>query len=180
MTGSGIAVIGLDLSLTGTGLAYWGTSRGWGTDIVKSRGRKGASLLERQQRLAELADMITLCVPDDALVVIEQPAYAQVHGSPHDRSGLWWLVVSTLILNGNRVVEVPPSTAKKYATGKGNANKDEMIAALVKRYPTAEITDNNVADAVNLAAMGARYQGHDIDTVPARNLEAMAAVRWES
>jgi Holliday junction resolvasome RuvABC endonuclease subunit len=41
-----------------------------------------------------------------------------------------------------------PSEVKKVATGKGNANKDAMIAAAVKRWPDRKIGDDNEADAL--------------------------------
>ena len=111
-------------------------------------------------------------------MVVEQPAYSQTGGSHHDRSGLWWLIVATLREWGFDVVEVTPGGVKKYATGKGNASKDQVLAAVVKRYPQADITDNNIADAWVLAAMGARALGYEVDSLPQVNLAAMDAVRW--
>lgn len=43
---------------------------------------------------------------------------------------------------------VPVGTIKKHATGKGNASKDEMIAASIKRGLT--VADDNEADALAL------------------------------
>ena len=43
---------------------------------------------------------------------------------------------------------VPVGTIKKHATGKGNASKDEMIAAIIKRGFTP--SDDNEADALAL------------------------------
>jgi crossover junction endodeoxyribonuclease RuvC len=103
-----------------------------------------------------------------------------VHGSQHDRSGLWWLVLDPVHWDGRArdVVEVPPTCRAKYATGKGNAPKDAVLAAAIRRFPDWDITGNDVADAVILAAMGARHLGHPIDQMPAAHLTAMAAVRW--
>lgn len=172
---------GIDLSLTGTGLALVQGAE-VSTRLVTSKGSKSASLDERNTRLMRLSESITWCelLPTDTLgiVVIEQPSYGSVNGSHHDRSGLWWLVVSELLANEYKVAEVPPTTLKKYVSGKGNAGKDEMVATAVKRYPDADIRNNNVADAVGLAAMGARHIGLAIDDLPARNLESMGKVRW--
>lgn len=44
-----------------------------------------------------------------------------------------------------------PSSIKKWATGKGNANKDAMLAEAQRRWP--DITDHNEADARLLLAM---------------------------
>lgn len=43
---------------------------------------------------------------------------------------------------------VSPSEVKKHATGKGNANKDAMIAAARNKWPVQTITDDNTADAL--------------------------------
>jgi Holliday junction resolvasome RuvABC endonuclease subunit len=50
---------------------------------------------------------------------------------------------------------IPVGTVKKLATGKGNANKDAMIAAAAGRWPAAFITNDNEADArfIALAAL---------------------------
>lgn len=41
-----------------------------------------------------------------------------------------------------------PSEIKKHATGKGNANKEVMIAAAKAKWPNAAIEDDNTADAM--------------------------------
>lgn len=172
------AVVGLDLSLTGTGVAIIDEHETV-TRIVRSKGEKGATLADRSRRLDMLARRITYLVPIGALVVVEQPAYSQTGGSHHDRSGLWWLIVHELSNAGWDVAEVTPGGLKKYATGKGNAPKDAVLAAVVKRYPDIDITDNNVADAVVLAAMGARHVGTPIEaSLPLANIAALDAVRW--
>lgn len=45
---------------------------------------------------------------------------------------------------------VPVGTIKKHATGKGNASKEDMIAAAKKLYPDQDIVDDNQADALCL------------------------------
>jgi len=171
-------VVGLDLSLTGTGVVHI-DEVGISTSLIKSKGTRRDSLAQRAHRLATLREQITDLIPERALVVVEQPAYASGTGSMHDRSGLWWLMVASLIPFHN-VTEVAPGTVKKFATGKGNAGKDEMLAAAIRRYPSADITDNNVADAMHLAAMGARYLGHPQEADTVKIAEAMSVPRWTS
>lgn len=50
---------------------------------------------------------------------------------------------------------IPVGTVKKLATGKGNANKEQMLAAAQKRWPTHVFIDDNEADARWIAEMGA-------------------------
>lgn len=175
---SGVISVGIDLSLTGTGVAIFGAG-GWSTTLIRSKGAAAASLAERAERLERIADQVLQLVPLDALAVIEQPAYSKTMGSMHDRSGLWWSIVGRLHADGVAVAEVPPSTLKKFATGAGNAGKDAVIAAVVRRFPDLDVIDNNVADAVFLAAMGARQLGHLTEqSYPANNLDSLMAVRW--
>lgn len=45
---------------------------------------------------------------------------------------------------------IPPTSLKKFVTGKGNAKKEEVIAFVQSRWDVG-ITDNNLADAYGLA-----------------------------
>ena len=154
-------VNGIDLSLTATGIAR---IRGGLTDAftIPSKGKKDDDLPTRAARLFDLENRISQCLDTDAFYVIERPAFSSLGGSHHDRSGLWWLLVSKLI-HGRRLIEVSPTSVKKYATGIGNASKMQVMAAAIKRYPEVTIPDDNAADALILAAMGARLLGEPIE-----------------
>nr|DAQ47238.1 MAG TPA: RuvC [Caudoviricetes sp.] len=166
--------VGLDLSLTATGIAITdGSQEGARCYVVKSKGRLADALDLRNERLTSLDDEIRSIVPAGAVVAVETPAYNQTSGNHHDRSGLWWLVVSGLAPY-HRIVEVSTTQVKKYATGKGNAGKDEVMIAAAKRYPEFDITDNNSADAVVIAAFASRAFGYPIEeSLPQANLAAL-------
>lgn len=170
-------IVGLDLSLTATGMAFINDA-GVHTCRFTSKGKADASLFARTERLTKLARDIVDATAGAELVVVEQPAFSKIQGQAHDRSGLWWLVVSQLYTT--RVAEVPPTTLKRYATGKGNASKDEVLAAVVRRYiDLAQPADNNEADALVCAAMGARWLGEEIElNLPKGQAEAVEKVRW--
>ena len=51
-------------------------------------------------------------------------------------------------------VVVPPMTLKKYAAGKGNAKKQEMLLQMYKRWGI-EFNDDNAADSYALARLAA-------------------------
>ena len=166
-------IYGLDLSLTGTGVARIGTSATPHVWTVKSKGKATDSLAQRAGRLNDLDASIRATVEFGAYVAIETPAHNQTSGHHHDRSGLWWLVVSELVQYA-KVHEVSTTQVKKYATGKGNASKMEVMAAAIKRYPQFDIANDNEADAVILAAFLARALGEPIeDSLPQANLSAL-------
>ena len=174
-------VVGVDLSLTSTGLATVDTERVT-LNRVTTSGKHGATLLERWLRLDDIATRVTdVCgaAHTTALVVVEGPSMGQGRQSgTHDRAGLWWLVMDRLHEAGHKVVEVPPSVRAKYATGAGNAGKDAVLAAVCRRYPHVEVTGNDVADALVLASMGARFLGAPLEGLPQTHLAAMGKVHW--
>lgn len=54
---------------------------------------------------------------------------------------------------------IPVQHIKKFATQKGNAKKDAMIAAANAKWPEAQITDDNEADARWIAAFADTLYG---------------------
>ena len=129
-------VVGLDTSLTGTGLASVDLVTGeWGLALITSEGRKKDKLDARWRRLraievqvAHAVDVLTQIKPV-AMVGIEGPSYNSKFGSPWDRGGLWWMCVSAVREMGIPVALIAPNTRAKYATGDGRANKDQVMAA---------------------------------------------------
>jgi Holliday junction resolvasome RuvABC endonuclease subunit len=51
-------------------------------------------------------------------------------------------------------LRIPPMTVKKYAAGKGNAKKQEMLLQIYKRWGI-EFNDDNAADSYAIARMAA-------------------------
>ena len=173
-------ITGLDLSLASTGIARIVDGRGH-VDRVRSAGHNGDTLGARQHRLHAIASTVCARARLSDLVVIESPAYSRTQGAAHDRSGLWWLIVNHLIRHHVPVAEVPPSVRAKFATGRGNAGKDEVLAAVIKRYPDVDVTGNDEADALTLAAMGALHLGVPLTgaiPVTADQARIVAVQRW--
>jgi crossover junction endodeoxyribonuclease RuvC len=168
-------VVGLDLSLTSTGIAITkpGDPNVW-TATIKSAGKTDATWQQRHKRITTLALNILPVIPECALVVLEAPSYASTTGHQHDRSGLWWIAYDLLAGTTRTVIPVPPTVRAKYAAGKGNAGKDAVLAAVVRRYPDLDINGNDEADALTLAAIGCRLIGEPIDDpMPVANLAAL-------
>lgn len=59
-------------------------------------------------------------------------------------------------------LQIPPMTLKKYATGKGNAKKQEMMLQIYKRWGV-ELNDDNAADAYALARLAAGSHTTEIE-----------------
>ena len=170
--------VGLDLSLTSTGIA---TIHGDLITVrrVTSKASQGDTS-DTAQRLDRIVADVLGSVPlsDDTHVAIEGPSYGSVGPGQHVRGGLWWLIRTALAREGIHTIIASPSTVKKYATGKGNAGKDAVLAAVIKRYPQVDVTGNDEADALVLAAIAARAAGRPIDlNLPIVQVQATKAVR---
>jgi len=74
-------------------------------------------------------------------------------------------------VNGFKFVEVPPTSLKKFVTGKGNAKKDLMLLAVYKRWDF-DTEDDNEADAYGLAQFGRAIIGEPTG-VPANNFTSV-------
>lgn len=171
---SGIRVLGLDLSLTATGLAEVGTN--YTASTLKPGKAVGTGYDRLDWILGHVRD-VAHEYADGHLVVVEGPAYGAKGSAVHQIAGLWWLITHHLWLGGIDFAVVPPAALKRYATGKGNAGKDEVLLATARRFPDFD-GDNNAADALWLAAMGADHAGQPIAAMPATNREALVKVEW--
>lgn len=59
-------------------------------------------------------------------------------------------------------LQIPPMTLKKYAAGKGNAKKQEMLMQIYKRFGV-EFNDDNAADSYALARLAAGIHLNAVD-----------------
>ena len=168
--------VGIDPSLSGTAVVVILSDGTAHSKRFSTAGHRHDSLSERNRRLCKITgwviDYISEFVGDEqgsVEIAIEGPAYAQTNGSHHDRSGLWWILVDELhkVYGEGHVIDIPPTSLKKYATGKGNANKDEVLLSVARRYSTAPTIftgqSNDEADAFVLAAIAARMNNTPID-----------------
>lgn len=75
-------------------------------------------------------------------------------------------------------VEVPPTTLKKFITGKGNSKKDMILLGVYKNWDF-DPTDDNEADAYGLAQFGRGIIGEPTG-VPALNFTAVESFLGKS
>ena len=74
------------------------------------------------------------------------------------------------------LVEVPPTTLKKFISGKGNAGKAEIVSTLSSKFGMAFKTDN-AADAYGLAQLGLASQGWQDFKLTKKQEEAVKIVQ---
>lgn len=164
---SAARVLALDLSLTATGVAFPD-----GVTVTITTKDKGV------ERLATIREEVLACLGDGdwrpTHVAIEGPAFGRAN-QMHALGQLAGVVYLALHEDGFDPVIVPPSSLKKYATGKGNAAKPEVLAAAIRRLDY-DGHDDNEADALWLRALVMDALGHPVVDVPATHRAALAKV----
>lgn len=171
-------VLGVDPSLTCTGVAkvLSGVVIGGRVQTGPQPGLGGT--IARVRYI--VAGVLKFAPRGEFVTVIETPFVPARGGAGAvlERGYLYWLLVDQLMRRG-AVVAVGPTARAKYSTGRGNAGKDDVLAAVVAAHPLVTVADHNVADAIALASMGARWFGAPVDgEISAKQDEAMRAVRW--
>lgn len=165
-------VLGIDPSLTSTGLAI--VQDGQVHDLKRVRTK-----LTGHERIETILNAVRDAAAGCDAVGIEGAAMNAKGSSVLQIFGLWGVITHDLWATGRHYYVVTPGGRCKYATGKGNADKDHVLAAVIRRYATADVTGNDVADALVIAAMGARMLGEPLEeALPDTHLKAMDGVQW--
>lgn len=163
-------VIGLDLSLTSTGLAHGGLTMS----------------LQPKTKGMERLHFITSTVMQvcgryaDPLVVVEGYSFSSRNSHAHALGELGGIVRYHLWQAQVPYVDVPPTCRAKFATGKGNAGKAEVVSAVSSRTGllwTGKGAEDE-CDAWVLQEMGlARFDSSRYKW-PAINMTALDTVEW--
>lgn len=162
-------VIGLDLSLTSTGVA----GEGW-SDRIRTKLRGDA-------RLRALKQGVVSFIRSADLVVMEGPSFGHTGPRFHeDLAGLRSIVRLYCFEHHIPYAVMPPSCLKVYATGNGKASKDGVRAAIANRYGHA--TDgpgkDDEADAYVAMAAGYHWLGQPLKSVPESHRRGLDGCRW--
>lgn len=135
-------VVGIDASLTNTAM-YFGKYK---CEEVKGGKERGA------RRLNTMREKIlnNLYKHRPKIAVIEGYAFGGT-GRQHRLGEIGGIVRQACVEAGVQVIyEVPPTTLKKFFTGKGKAGKPEMQAEAVKRGCFSSTPSDDLADACAL------------------------------
>ncbi|MFJ3834495.1 hypothetical protein ACIPY6_03140 [Streptomyces sp. NPDC090054] len=162
-------VVGLDLSLTSTGIA----GNGW-TANVRPKTRGDARLRTLQIAVADY-------IKAADLVVMEGPSYGHAALAGHEElAGLRILVRQYCYRHHIPYAIMPPSCLKVYATGNGRASKDGVRSAITDRYGylTEGTARYDEADAYAAMAAGYDWLGQPLRALPESHRRALAGVKW--
>lgn len=160
-----VRVVGLDLSITATGIAWADGS----TFTVKSKQVGDSRLLAICHEIGIAIDGRSI----DLVVIEDLPTHAMSAGI----TGMVHGAARTYLLRLRApYVTMPPATLKKFATGRGNADKTAMAIALLKRAGI-ELADDNQVDAWWLRAAGMQMLGEPVVDLPAAQVAALDKLR---
>lgn len=142
------------------------TKTGWAVRTDSGEILSGTHKLKQQGRIrcnlyrAFLASMRCV-VGKNPLVIYETPIYfpGRITGAR-----LAWHFESVLWITYPRedMIGLTPTELKVSATGSGRADKDDMIAAMSRRFHKPDLSDDNEADALALLAFAMKLDPVDI------------------
>lgn len=185
-----LRVVALDLSLTATGIAATHDSAGEPRlfcRTVTPRRYPSETQIDHR-RLKETIDAVTgavRCKPD--LVVVEWlPQYEGKGEASLRLAELHGAIKHWLWSHKQLYVDVKPQHLKQYATGSGNAKKQQVREAVTGRYgKLLHIATEDEADSVALLmlaldAYGSTLpDGGPVPAVPSHHYrKALAAIKW--
>lgn len=180
----GTIAVGIDQSLTGFAVTALNVSNpeAYETWVYKSdyRGVKRLSDISNwlQKKLRWLVQEQGCFIQDIAMegtVLASQSALVLGELSATVKLTLWGFFKDYDHQEHLKVpLQIPPMTLKKYAAGKGNAKKQEMLMQIYKRWGI-EFSDDNAADSYALARLAA---GLHIDAVEKAVVEQIKDVKF--
>ena len=143
-------LVGLDLSLNSTGISIYGDG------VIKTYTINPSSKLNQDGKLDFIVDeLVHFTFPAYSKVVffIEGYSFTQKSASITILAELAGTLKHLFRENGVSYYIIPPTTLKKYVTGKGNAKKEQMILGVYKAW-NKEFATNDEADAFALMQLG--------------------------
>ena len=165
-------IMGLDLSITCTGVAFPDGS----TAVIKPRGKGYGRLLRIEDRIGEAVHISRpqLAVVEDIRAGLKGDA-AKVIPMVHAAALL------PLLRAGIPYVFVNASTLKLYATGYGGGSDKDTLALAARTYAGREFPDDKGGDQCDawwLRAAGHAAYGDSVVRMPEPNVEALRVVDW--
>ena len=140
--------LGLDLSLTGTGVVLLGRD-----DRPEWKHISTPAKMKLEERFYKILCGIDSYADVADVIVIESPAM-QAQGQALTKIfGLNAVVRYDLWEDDKKWVDVAPTSLKKFVTGNGRASKADMIEAVAERWGFHADNDD-IADAYGLAVYG--------------------------
>jgi Holliday junction resolvasome RuvABC endonuclease subunit len=155
VTGSSHLYLGIDQSYSGFACTLFSTNGSYQTSVFKSDLRGIDRLIEIREHLKQVIETTPFPIED---IAMEDYAYAGM-GKVFHLGELGGMVKLVCRDAGYYPLLVPPTSLKKYVTGKGTGiQKAQMLLYIYKKWGI-EFTDDNAADSYALARLVAGAHG---------------------
>jgi Holliday junction resolvasome RuvABC endonuclease subunit len=163
-------VVGLDLSLTSTGMAHG--------DVTESFQPKTKGMQRLHDILCEVVNIVVKL--PDPFVVVEGYSFSSRNSHAHALGELGGVIRFHLWQRQVPYVDVPPTCRAKFATGKGNAGKAEVVSAVSARTGRTWVGKGaeDECDAWVLQEMGLCRFNAGRFSWPAANLSTLSTIDW--
>lgn len=164
--------VGVDLSLTSTGICSLGSP-----SIISTKSRGTERLFHISTQILNYCINIKSC-----FVLIEGYSFASRNSQAHSIGELGGCVRMKLWESGIGFVEIPPTCRAKFATGRGNAGKGEVISSISAKTGIVWSGSgaDDMCDAWVLEEMGLAKVGKSKYDWPSNNMSALDRVDWSS
>jgi len=163
-------ILALDLSLTSTGYCHNGE-----TGVIAPKTIGAERLSDIQRKVASLALNFSINA-----VVMEGYSFASRHSQAHSIGELGGVIRLLLFEMEIPYVVIPPTCRAKFATGKGNASKNEVISSVSAK--TGIVWSNpggdDKCDAWILEEMVKTHLGTSTIDWPQLNKDALKTIDW--
>lgn len=154
------SIIAIDPSLTGTAVVAYAADGSLATRVFTSPPAKGLARIDRFVRLTSgVCEFIAEHSPF-SLVLIEGYSFGSKGNAVLNIAEYGGILRWLLLRERGRVMEVPPSCIKQFATGRGNADKLAVAVAITTRYGVT-FGSSDEYDAYAMARLGGCYLGWD-------------------
>ncbi len=179
---SKIATIGIDPSLTGTGIVVLIDGRLEEKALIKTKPDVEKTPVNELKRLLNIVlkidSIIGKYVQYTEMVAIEGLSFgARNTTALIQLSGLNYLIRKLLYELNIPFTIVAPTTLMKFGTGKGNAQKDLVMMEIYKRY-SVTLTNDNEADAYAMARIADALVREVKLTVPQKEVIELLKKQW--
>ena len=140
---------GIDLSLNATGFITLTEDK----EIIKEEIISSKPKNEIEERIIFIRDEISKLISSPSIIYIEGLSYMSVSATLAQLAALHYTIRIFLYeLKTYPFKIIPPTSLKKFTTGKGNSKKSLMIKEVYKKWGY-DTSDDNLADAYGLAMM---------------------------
>jgi crossover junction endodeoxyribonuclease RuvC len=157
-------ILGLDLSLTGTGWSLWGSEYNHDEGLINTDKLEGLDRMDHI--LKDIQNLIDIKnkPAGEILVILEDFSFASKGSSVFQIAGLGHIIRHWLWTQSIDFILIPPTVLKKFVTGAGNSDKSVMLKEVYKRWGY-DTNDDNIGDAYSLGRMGRAMLEWDTELV---------------